>query len=189
MSLADRAAHACPSRWRHARGSRDVRGPVQRLSARVHAAWIPALVEVRMSRLSAKGGLRLIVADDGVGIPKDMCAGPTPARSADACLTGLDRRAGRHAATGTWRGRIRDYNRHVPASASDINLIRTGQICLGIATKWLRAPRRNLQDGWYVNLGHRHPDAGVELHPRRDRGDAAIGKRDARHGPLPHRRR
>ncbi len=24
---------------------------------------------------------------------------------------------------------------------------------------------QELQDGWYVNLGHRHSDAGVELHP------------------------
>jgi 3-oxoacid CoA-transferase subunit A len=32
---------------------------------------------------------------------------------------------------------------------------------------------------------HRHPDAGVELHPRRDQRDPAIGKRHAGHGPLP----
>ncbi len=43
---------------------------------------------------------------------------------------------------------------------------------------------QELQDGWYVNLGIGIPDAGVEPYPQGDRGDAAIGKRHAWHGPL-----
>lgn len=45
------------------------------------------LVEVRMSRLSA-GGLRLIVSDDGVGIPKDM-VWPDPATVGGRIVSGL----------------------------------------------------------------------------------------------------
>ncbi len=45
------------------------------------------LVEVRMSRLSA-GGLRLIVSDDGVGIPKDA-AWPDPTTVGGRIVTGL----------------------------------------------------------------------------------------------------
>jgi two-component sensor histidine kinase len=45
------------------------------------------LVEIRMSRLSA-GGLRLIVADDGVGIPKDH-DWPDPATVGGRIVTGL----------------------------------------------------------------------------------------------------
>ena len=39
---------------------------------------------------------------------------------------------------------------------------------------------RELQDGYYVNLGHRHSDAGGEQHPRRDDGHAAVGEWHAR---------
>ncbi|MEL6889510.1 MAG: ATP-binding protein, partial [Pseudomonadota bacterium] len=45
------------------------------------------LVEVRMSQLSA-GGLRLIVADDGVGIPGEM-SWPDPATVGGRIVTGL----------------------------------------------------------------------------------------------------
>ena len=33
---------------------------------------------------------------------------------------------------------------------------------------------QELQDGWYVNLGHRYPDACIQLHSRRNRSYPAI---------------
>ena len=36
--------------------------------------------------------------------------------------------------------------------------------------------------------GHRHPDAGGQLHSRRHQRDAAVGERPARHRPVPDRR-
>ena len=51
-------------------------------------------------------------------------------------------------------------------------------------------PRRQGAEGRHVREPrHRHPDAGVELHPRGHRRDAAVGERHARHGPLPDRGR
>ena len=51
-------------------------------------------------------------------------------------------------------------------------------------------PRRQGAEGRHVRQPrHRHPDAGLELHPRGRRRDAAVRERHARHGPLPDRGR
>lgn len=77
------------------------------------------MVEVRMSRLS-EGGLRLIVADDGVGIPKSV-TWPDPSSIGGSILTGLIEglegtlQLGRGAA-----GSVITID--IPAGASDMNL-------------------------------------------------------------------